>query len=92
MDGTVRTWDTRPFAASDRLLQIFEGAPFGLEKNLIRASWSPKGDKIAAGSGDRTVVWHFYIVSIPIVFANKFIRVVRLGFRVEENAVQTSWP
>jgi len=23
---------------------------------LIRASWSPKGDKICAGSGDRTVV------------------------------------
>jgi WD40 repeat protein len=27
-----------------------------LEKNLIRASWDPKGEKIAAGSGDRTVV------------------------------------
>ncbi|KAF3924335.1 Jouberin [Orbilia brochopaga] len=58
MDSTVRTWDIRPFAAADRAINTFEGAPFGLEKNLIRASWSPKGDKIAAGSGDRTVcVW-----------------------------------
>ncbi|KAF3164606.1 hypothetical protein TWF788_001111 [Orbilia oligospora] len=58
MDSTVRTWDIRPFAASDRLLKVFEGAPFGLEKNLVRASWSPRGDKIAAGGGDRTVcVW-----------------------------------
>jgi WD40 repeat protein len=32
----------------------------GLEKNLIRASWDPKGEKIAAGSGDRSVVvWDF---------------------------------
>lgn len=30
----------------------------GIEKNLIRASWSPHGDKVAAGSGDRTVaIW-----------------------------------
>ena len=34
----------------------FDGAPVGLEKNLIRASWDPKGEKIAAGSGDRSVV------------------------------------
>ncbi|EPS43192.1 hypothetical protein H072_2833 [Dactylellina haptotyla CBS 200.50] len=58
MDSTVRTWDIRPFAAADRTSGVFEGAPFGLEKNLIRASWSPNGDKIASGSGDRTVcVW-----------------------------------
>ena len=56
MDSTVRTWDVRPFAAAERMLKVYEGAPAGLEKNLIRASWSPKGDKIAAGSGDRSVV------------------------------------
>jgi Prp8 binding protein len=29
-----------------------------MEKNLIKASWDPKGQKIAAGSGDRSVaVW-----------------------------------
>ncbi|KAJ6084493.1 hypothetical protein N7486_011293 [Penicillium sp. IBT 16267x] len=57
-DSTVRTWDIRPFAPANRQIRTFDGAPLGLEKNLIRASWDPKGEKIAAGSGDRSaVVW-----------------------------------
>jgi Prp8 binding protein len=55
-DSTVRTWDIRPFAPTDRHIRTFDGAPVGLEKNLIRASWDPTGTKIAAGSGDRSVV------------------------------------
>ena len=55
-DGTVRTWDIRPFAPSDRHIKTYDGAPSGLERNLIRASWDPKGERIAAGSGDRSVV------------------------------------
>lgn len=55
-DSTVRTWDIRPFAPTDRQVRIFDGAPTGMEKNLLRASWDPSGQKIAAGSGDRTVV------------------------------------
>lgn len=59
-DSTVRTWDIRPFAPANRLVRTYDGAPVGLEKNLIRASWDPKGEKIAAGSGDRSaVVWDF---------------------------------
>ena len=57
MDGTVRTWDVRAFAPANRMQKSFEDAiHLGLERNLIRASWSPDGQKIAAGSGDRTVV------------------------------------
>ncbi|KAJ5109758.1 U5 snRNP complex subunit [Penicillium argentinense] len=57
-DSTVRTWDIRPFAPANRQVLTFDGAPVGLEKNLIRASWDPKGEKIAAGSGDGSaVVW-----------------------------------
>lgn len=55
-DSTVRTWDIRPFAPANRQILTFDGAPVGLEKNLIRASWDIKGEKIAAGSGDRSVV------------------------------------
>jgi Prp8 binding protein len=55
-DSTVRTWDIRPFAPNNRHIRTFDGAPTGLEKNLIKASWDPKGQKIAAGSGDQTVV------------------------------------
>ncbi|RHZ53364.1 uncharacterized protein CDV56_100679 [Aspergillus thermomutatus] len=59
-DSTVRTWDIRPFAPTNRHIRTYDGAPMGLEKNLIRASWDPKGEKIAAGSGDRSVVvWDF---------------------------------
>ncbi|OJD12652.1 hypothetical protein AJ78_06791 [Emergomyces pasteurianus Ep9510] len=55
-DSTVRTWDIRPFAPADRHIKTYDGAPIGLEKNLIRASWNPTGERIAAGSGDRSVV------------------------------------
>ncbi|KAF2206051.1 WD40 repeat-like protein [Delitschia confertaspora ATCC 74209] len=55
-DSTVRTWDIRPFAPSDRQIRTFDGAPTGIEKNLLKASWDPKGKKIAAGSGDQSVV------------------------------------
>jgi Prp8 binding protein len=55
-DSTVRTWDIRPFAPTDRSVKVYDGAPVGLEKNLMRASWDPKGQKICAGAGDRTVV------------------------------------
>lgn len=55
-DSTVRTWDIRPFAPANRAIKTYDGAPAGFEMNLIRASWSPKGDRICAGAGDRTVV------------------------------------
>ncbi|TVY90719.1 U5 small nuclear ribonucleoprotein 40 kDa protein [Lachnellula willkommii] len=58
MDSTVRTWDIRPFAPTERHIRTFDGAPAGMEKNLIKASWDFDGKKIAAGSGDGTaVVW-----------------------------------
>ncbi|KAL2377380.1 hypothetical protein RJ035_007733 [Blastomyces gilchristii] len=55
-DSTVRTWDIRPAAPVNRHIKTYDGAPIGLEKNLIRASWNPTGERIAAGSGDRSVV------------------------------------
>ena len=57
-DGLAKTWDIRPFAPVDRQMKTYVGAPAGMEKNLIRASWDAKGNKIASGSGDGTaVVW-----------------------------------
>ena len=55
-DGLARTWDIRPFAPTDRSIKSYVGAPLGLERNLIRASWDAKGERIASGSGDGTVV------------------------------------
>lgn len=58
MDSTVRTWDIRPFAPTERHIRTFDGATMGLEKNLMGASWDSEGKKIAAASGDGTVmVW-----------------------------------
>lgn len=56
MDSTVRTWDIRPFAPTERHIRTFDGAPAGLEKNLIKASWGSDGKRVAAGAGDGTVV------------------------------------
>lgn len=58
MDGAARTWDIRPFAPTERLIRTFDGASRGLENNLIRASWDSDGKRLAAGSGDGSVlVW-----------------------------------
>ncbi|EON99457.1 putative wd repeat-containing protein [Phaeoacremonium minimum UCRPA7] len=56
MDSTARTWDIRPFAPTERHIRTFDGAPMGLEKNLIGASWDSDGKKVAVGAGDGTVV------------------------------------
>ncbi|KAH8887826.1 WD40 repeat-like protein [Thozetella sp. PMI_491] len=56
LDSTARTWDIRPFAPAERHIRTFDGAPVGLEKNLIRGSWDTDGKKIAVGAGDGTVV------------------------------------
>ena len=57
-DGVARTWDVRPFAPVDRSLKTFVGAPVGVERNLVRACWDAKGEKVGAGSGDGSVcVW-----------------------------------
>ena len=58
MDSTVRTWDIRPFAPTDRHVRTFDGAQAGIERNLIKASWDADGKRIAAGSADGTaIVW-----------------------------------
>ncbi|KAK3489975.1 WD40-repeat-containing domain protein [Neurospora crassa] len=56
MDSTARTWDIRPFAPADRHIRTFDGAPLGMEQNLIKGSWDKDGKKIAVGAGDGTVV------------------------------------
>lgn len=52
----VQMWDIKPFAAGGRCLKVFEGAPHGFEKNLIRPTWSTDGTQVACGSADRSVV------------------------------------
>lgn len=60
MDKSLRSWDVRPFAPENRLEKIITGHEHDFEKNLLRCSWSPNGNMIAAGSSDRLVhVWSF---------------------------------
>jgi Prp8 binding protein len=46
----------RPFAPANRAVRTYDGAPTGMERNLLKAAWGAKGARIAAGSGDRSVV------------------------------------
>jgi Prp8 binding protein len=56
MEGSIKTWDIRPFCAQQkRLEKTFVGAKHSAEKGLIRASWSPDGSMISCGSSDRMV-------------------------------------
>ncbi|KAL9133131.1 MAG: hypothetical protein Q9175_005691 [Cornicularia normoerica] len=57
-DGLARTWDIRPFAPVERSLKSFVGALVGVERNLVRACWDGKGERVGVGSGDGSVcVW-----------------------------------
>lgn len=68
MDNTVRTWDVRPFVGASggsqqqqRALKVYDGAPNGIEQNVLRACWNGAGTRIAAGSSDRTaVIWDVF--------------------------------
>ncbi|CCG83382.1 Putative uncharacterized protein [Taphrina deformans PYCC 5710] len=58
MDNTLRLWNVQPFAPEERNISTLEGAIHGNERNLLKAAWSNNGARIAAGSGDRSVmVW-----------------------------------
>jgi len=58
MDSSLRIWDVRPYAPTDRCIKIFTGAVHNFEKNLLRCNWSPDGKRITTGSADRFVyVW-----------------------------------
>jgi Prp8 binding protein len=48
MDHTIRVWDVRPFCAGDRCVKTLMGAQHNFEKNLIRASWSPDGQRVGS--------------------------------------------
>ncbi|KAL6776764.1 hypothetical protein ACKKBF_B30830 [Auxenochlorella protothecoides x Auxenochlorella symbiontica] len=58
MDGTLRVWDVRPYAAQDRCQRVVTGHVHNFERNLLRCAWSPDGERVTAGSADRMVyVW-----------------------------------
>jgi Prp8 binding protein len=58
MDNTLCIWDIRPYAPSERCIKTLHGHSHNFEKNLLRCSWSPDGDRVSAGSACRNVfVW-----------------------------------
>lgn len=58
MDNKLKIWNVQAFAPEDRLLNTLSGAVQGGEKNLLGAAWSFDGSRVAAGSGDRSVmIW-----------------------------------
>jgi Prp8 binding protein len=62
MDQTVRIFDIRPFCEGDRCKKVFYGVQHGIDKNLLRCSWSSDSKRISAGSSDSPVpyvyVWN----------------------------------
>lgn len=63
MDGTMRTWDIRPFVddaagQKKRLDKTFVGGTHNSEKGLLNCSWSADGTMVTGGSADRVVhIW-----------------------------------
>lgn len=58
MDNTLRIWDVRPFAPTERCVKLMSGHQHNFEKNLLRCAWSQDGSKVSAGSSDRFLyVW-----------------------------------
>jgi Prp8 binding protein len=53
IDQTVRSWDVRPYAVGDKCVKIYQGILHGMDRNLLRASWSASGKYVASGSSDK---------------------------------------
>lgn len=58
MDGSIKSWDIRPFVTTKRHHKTFLGATHNAEKGLLSCSWSPDGTMVTGGSADRMVhIW-----------------------------------
>jgi Prp8 binding protein len=65
MDGTLRSWDIRPFIDGDatsgkkkRHDKTFVGGSHNSEKGLLNCAWSADGTMVTGGSADRIVhIW-----------------------------------
>jgi len=84
MDNTLRAWDVRPFVRggdSRRCVKVFTGHVHGVDKNLLKCSWSPSGDFVATGSADNPT--HAYIFD----FHGGKVKYALPGHRATVNAV-----
>lgn len=60
MDNTLKCWNVESNAPENKLDKTFLGHQHNFEKNLLRCSWSPNGNMVAAGSADRSIyVWSY---------------------------------
>jgi Prp8 binding protein len=58
MDNTLRVWDVRPYAPSNRCIHLLHGHQHTFEKHLLKCAWQADNKRVTAGSGDRMVyVW-----------------------------------
>jgi len=60
MDGTMKTWDIRPFVedGGKRQCKTFEGGTHNAEKGLLNCAWSWDGSMVTGGSADKVVhIW-----------------------------------
>jgi len=60
MDGTLKTWDIRPFVeyGGKRHCKTFEGGMHNAEKGLLNCAWSGDGTMVTGGSADKIVhIW-----------------------------------
>ena len=58
MDGTLRSWDVRPYVEGNRLDRTFVGGTHNAEKGLLNCAWSADGTMVTGGSADRVVhIW-----------------------------------
>ena len=60
MDGTLKTWDIRPFVqdGGKRHCKTFKGASHNAEKGLLNCAWSSDGTMVTGGSSDKVVhIW-----------------------------------
>lgn len=62
MDGSLRSWDIRPFCTKKkRHTHTFTGHAHASERGLLKCAWSADGNLVSSGSSDHRVhIWDVY--------------------------------
>lgn len=92
-DGTARLWDVQPFSThgEGRVKGCLAASPTTFEGGLVRGGWSPNGERVCGGGGDRLArVWDVDSGQVLALLGGHTGVCVEAAFHPKENVLATA--